>query len=115
VSAPAPASTAAEVYRGFLDALNGGDLAAAEPLVEVARYRENCVGYTPGWVDWPGAKASMQTVRKGIPDLHVDLHDVVAQGDVALARGTVRGTATGRPYGEVRGSVGTAAMISRLP
>ena len=32
-------------------------------------------------------------------DLRVELHNVLATGDVAVARGTVRGTATGRQYG----------------
>jgi predicted ester cyclase len=99
VSAHAPASTAEQAYLGFLDALNNRDLAAAEQFVDVARYREDCVGYTRGWVDWAAAKDSVRAVWKGIPDLHVDLHDVVAQGDVVLVRGTVSGTATGRLFG----------------
>jgi len=31
--------------------------------------------------------------------MRVELHNVLATGDVAVARGTVRGTATGRLYG----------------
>jgi predicted ester cyclase len=92
-------TTAVEVYRGFLDATNRQDLAAAERFVDVARYRENCVGFTHGFVAWEEAKDSIRTVWKGLPDLHVDLHEVLGDGDVALARGTVSGTATGRLYG----------------
>jgi len=44
-------------------------------------------------------KASIRQVWKGLPDLRVELHDVLAAADVAVARGTVRGTATGRLYG----------------
>jgi predicted ester cyclase len=91
--------SAAEVYRGFLDAVNRQDLVAAETFIDVARYRENCVGFTRGFVAWDEAKESVQTVWKGIPDLHVDLHEVMADEDVALARGTVSGTASGRLYG----------------
>jgi predicted ester cyclase len=89
----------AEVYRGFLDAVNRQDLQAAETFVDVARYRENCVGFTRGFVAWDEARDSIRTVWKGIPDLHVELHEVMADGDVALARGTVSGTASGRLYG----------------
>jgi len=81
----------ADVYRGFLDAVNRQDLTAAEQFVDVVRYRENCVGFTHGFVAWEEAK--------GLPDLHVDLHEVLGDDDVALARGTVTGTATGRLYG----------------
>jgi predicted ester cyclase len=92
-------TTAAEVYRGFLDAVNRQDLAAAEQFIDVARYRENCVGFTHGFVAWEEAKSSVRTVWKGLPDLHVNLHEVLGDNDVALARGTVAGTATGRLYG----------------
>jgi len=36
---------------------------------------------------------------EGDPDLHVELPEVLAGKDIALARGTVSGTATGRLYG----------------
>ena len=91
--------TAADVYRGFLDAVNGQNLDAAERFLDVQRYRENCVGFTRGFVGWEEAKTSIRLVWKGLPDLRVELDNVIAAGDVALARGTVRGTATGRLYG----------------
>ena len=50
------------------------------------------------FVDWEEAKASINQVWKGIPNLCVELHDVLATEDVVLARGTVRGTAKGRLY-----------------
>jgi xylose isomerase len=43
-----PALGAAEVYRGFIEAVNRQDLEAAGRFVDAARYRENCVGFTPG-------------------------------------------------------------------
>ena len=90
---------AGQVYRGFIEAVNRQDLDAAEQFVDVARYRENCVGFTRGFVDWQAAKDSVRRVWKGLPDLRVDLDHILAGGDVALAHGTVRGTATGRLYG----------------
>jgi len=42
-----PANSAAEVYRGFIDAVNRQDLGAAARFVDAARYRENCVRLHP--------------------------------------------------------------------
>ena len=94
-----PSVSAGEVYRGFIEAVNRQDLEAAGRFVHPARYRENCVGFTRGFVDWEQAKESVRQVWKGLPDLRVELAQVVADGDAALAHGTVRGTATGRLYG----------------
>ena len=94
-----PPIGAAEVYQEFIDAVNRQDLEGAAQFVDAARYRENCVGFTHGFVDWPEAQKSVRQVWKGLPDLRVELDQVFASGDVALAHGTVRGTATGRLYG----------------
>ena len=94
-----PDISTAEVYRGFIEAVNRQDLEAAERFVDATRYRENCVGFTHGFVGWDEAKASVRQVWKGLPDLRVELAQILADGDVALAHGTVRGTATGRLYG----------------
>lgn len=93
------AGAAVDLYRGFLEAVNHQDLDAAEAFIDLERYRENCVGFTHGFVGWEEAKESVRQVWKGLPDLRVELRDVVGTADVALARGTVRGTATGRLYG----------------
>jgi predicted ester cyclase len=94
-----PDISTAEVYRGFIEAVNRQDLEAAGRFVDATRYRENCVGFTHGFVGWDEAKASVRQVWKGLPDLRVELAQILADGDVALAHGTVRGTATGRLYG----------------
>ena len=94
-----PAAGTAEVYQGFIDAVNRQDLDAAERFIDASRYRENCVGFTHGFVDWAEAKKSVRQVWKGLPDLRVELAHVLADGEVAVAHGTVRGTATGRLYG----------------
>ena len=89
----------AGVYHGFIGAVNRQDLDEAAKFVDPARYRENCVGFTRGFVDWEQAKESVRRVWKGLPDLRVELAQVMADGDVVLAHGTARGTATGRLYG----------------
>src|ERR1700752_4289216 len=91
--------TTADVYRSFIEALNRQDLDAVTRLVDTNRYRENCVGFTNGFVDWEGARDSIRQLWKGLPNLHVALHNVLTMGDVALAQATVRGTAMGRLYG----------------
>jgi len=92
-------NTTAGIYRGFIDAVNNKDLDAADQFVDVSRYRENCIGFTHGFVDWEQSKASIRRVWKGLPDLRVELPPITADNDVALSHGTVRGTATGRLYG----------------
>jgi predicted ester cyclase len=89
----------AVVYRTFIDALNAKDLAAAASVVDTARYRENYVGFTKGFVGWDDATASLRQVWKGIPDLHVELSELHAGDATAIAHGIVRGTNTGRLYG----------------
>lgn len=88
-----------EVYRRFLDALNAKDFAAAEQVVDTSRYRENCVGFTKGFVDWEQATASLRQVWKGLPDLRVEVIDLHAGQSSAIVYGTVRGTNLGRLYG----------------
>jgi predicted ester cyclase len=97
---PATAETsAADIYRRFIEAVNRQDLDAATELVDVQHYRENCVSFTRGFVGWEDAKTSIRQVWRGLPNLSVDLQHVASIGDVALAHGTVHGTATGRLYG----------------
>jgi predicted ester cyclase len=93
------APAAVTTYRAFLAAVNDQDLEAAAALVDPARYRENCVGFTRGFVGWEDAKTSVRQVWQGLPDLHVDLTAVSGDDEVALAHGTVTGTNTGRLYG----------------
>jgi len=45
-----PDTETAVVYRGFIDAVNRQDLEGAGRFVDAARYRENCVGVTHGFV-----------------------------------------------------------------
>lgn len=87
------------VYRDFITALNAQDLEAAAGLVDVSRYREDCVGFTGGFVDWPKATTSLQKIWLGLPDLRVELETVAADGPVVVAHGHASGTASGKLYG----------------
>jgi predicted ester cyclase len=89
----------AAIYRAFIEALNRQDLDAATRLVNIQRYRENCAGFAHGFVGWEEAKDSIRQVWKGLPNLRVELDNVLSASHIALAHGVVRGTATGRLYG----------------
>lgn len=57
-------------------ALNSRDLDAAAQLIDTKRYRENCVGFTHGFVDWEESKRSIRQVWRGLPNLRVVVLDV---------------------------------------
>ncbi len=88
------------VYARYIELLNAQDFASLLPkVVDPERYREICVGFTPGWVDLPEAVASLKKVVGGIPDLNARIDDVAAEGARVYARLTVSGTNTGRFFG----------------
>jgi hypothetical protein len=95
-----------------MDALNAKDLATAAGVVDTARYRENCVGFTKGFVNWEDATAWLRQVCKGIPDLHVELSDLPTGDATAIAHGIVRGTTPGGSTGHRRPSGNTRLAFS---
>ena len=87
------------VYERYIGLLNAQDFGGLEEVVDPDRYREICVGFTPGWVNLPEAVASLEKVVVGIPDLHARIDDLVSEGEKVYARLTVTGTNTGRFFG----------------
>lgn len=87
------------VYTRYIEILNTQDFDALPEVVDPERYREICVGFTPGWVGLPEAVASLKRVLVGIPDLNARIDDCVAEGDKVYARLTVTGTNSGRFFG----------------
>jgi predicted ester cyclase len=87
------------VYERYIGLLNAQDFGSLDEVVDPERYREICVGFTPGWVDLPEAVASLEKVVGGIPDLNARIADMVAEGDKVYARLTVTGTNSGRFFG----------------
>ena len=87
------------VYERYIDLLNAQDFGGLPEVVDPERYREICVGFTPGWVGLPEAVASLEKVLVGIPDLNARIDDLVSEGDKVYARLTVTGTNTGRFFG----------------
>ena len=87
------------VYERYVGLLNAQDFGSLDEVVDPERYREICVGFTPGWVDLPEAVASLKKVVGSIPDLNARIDDVVAEGGKVYARLTVTGTNSGRFFG----------------
>jgi predicted ester cyclase len=90
---------AARVCLAFLDGLNDCDLDRAEAAVDVARWREICVGFTNGVIRWPDSRASMEAVWAGVPDIRFEPQHSVSDGRHVAAVGRVHGTQTGRLFG----------------
>ena len=88
-----------QVYRRYIELLNAQDFGSLPEVVDPGRYREICVGFTPGWVGLTEAVSSLEKVVVGIPDLHARIDDVAAEGDRVYARLTVTGTNSGRFFG----------------
>ena len=87
------------IYARYIELLNAQDYDALSEVVDPARYREICVGFTPGWVNLPEAVTSLRRVVTGIPDLSARIDDCIAEGDKVYARLTVTGTNAGPFYG----------------
>jgi len=86
-------------YTRFIELLNTQDFEALDQVVDPQRYREICVGFTPGWVDLEDALDAYKRIPSGIPDLNARIDDIAAEGDRVYARLTVTGTNTGRFFG----------------
>lgn len=87
------------VYGRYIELLNAQDFDSLDEVVDPDRYREICVGFTPGWVNLTDAVTSVRQVVAGIPDLNAEILDCVAEEDRVYARLTVRGTNSGKFYG----------------
>ncbi len=88
-----------QIYARYIELLNAQDYDALPEVVDPERYREICVGFTPGWVSLPQAVASLRRVVTGIPDLKARIDDSVAEDNKVYARLTVTGTNAGPFYG----------------
>ncbi len=87
------------IYARYIELLNAQEYGSLPEVVDPERYREICVGFTPGWVNLQEAVASLERVVGGIPDLNARIDDLVTEGDKVYARLTVTGTNSGRFFG----------------
>ena len=87
------------VYRRFIELLNEQNFDALPEVVDVEKYHEICVGFTPGRVNFTDAIASLKKVLIGIPNLSVELEECIAQDTKVYARLQVRGKHSGKLFG----------------
>lgn len=87
------------VYRRYIELLNAQDFDTLSEVVDPEKYKEICVGFTPGWVNLTDAVTSLKKVLTGIPNLHARIEDVVAEDNKVYARLKVTGTQKGGLFG----------------
>ena len=85
----------ARVSRWFDELFNQGNLAAIDEL-----FAPDGVIYESGIRRAPKMLRAVYTMsREGIPDLRLDVDELIAEGDAVMARWTLRGTHTGTYMG----------------
>jgi predicted ester cyclase len=88
-----------QIYKRYIEILNTQNFDALPEVTNRDKYREICVGFTSGWVNMTDAITSLKKVLKGIPNLHAEIEDCIAEGDKVYARLKVTGTQKGNLFG----------------
>lgn len=85
------------IYRRLIDAaLNNGDLALTEFLIDASYVRHDAPSFPLG----PrGFNERVAAIRAAFPDVHYTLEDVIAEGDRVASRWTAHGTHSGTLFG----------------
>lgn len=90
--------TKAIARRLFDELWNKGNLAAADELIDA-----NCTHHDPATPDigtGPAAQKNLVTMyRSAFPDLSVNVHDIIGEGNIAAIRWTSTGTHRGELFG----------------
>jgi steroid delta-isomerase-like uncharacterized protein len=86
------------LMRRFVDEFpsNGDEAVADELLADTVRTHTAPPGMSPGK---QGVKAYFAAFRRAVPDLHAQVHDMLADGDKVVTRKTFHGTHTGEFMG----------------
>ena len=86
------------LMRRFVDEFqsNGNEAVADELLADIFRNHTAPPGTSP---DKHGVKAYFAAFRRAVPDLHAQVHDMLADGDKVVTRKTFHGTHTGEFMG----------------
>jgi steroid delta-isomerase-like uncharacterized protein len=86
------------VERGF----NRGDLAAVDEVVAEDVIDHSAAPHQAQGIR--GVKERIDALRRGFPDLHMQVEDLIADGDRVVFRYTVSGTFTGElPFAQANG------------
>lgn len=67
------------IYIRYIEILNEKNFEVLHEVIDTDRYKEICVGFTPGWVNMKDAIISLKKVLKGIPNLNARIEDVTAK------------------------------------
>lgn len=86
-----------EVYRKFQTYLFSGRFERMGEVVDLERYTENCVGFTPGWVT--GFKSAMEHYKRNVApslsNVQVTEEQVIESADTVVIRSRTEATHTG--------------------
>ena len=88
-------------FRRLRDAVNTGDLELISKTIDEVVAPDMLVR-TPLPIEATGAQAAKQVwavLLRGLPDLHLTIEDLIAEGDKVVARNTVTGTHQGEYMG----------------
>lgn len=80
--------------RYFEEVLNAGNLVLIDDLIARSYVSHYPTGYDFGGGP-DGVKQIVSAVRRGFPDVHFTVEDVIAEGDKVVGRWTFRGTHQG--------------------
>jgi len=83
------------VERGFQRLMNNGELALADELVSADFFNHEAPPDAPRGP--AGLRGMVTMLRTAFPDLHIEIAELIAEGDKVVARTTLQGTHTG-PY-----------------
>ena len=97
------------VYRRFHDAMNTRDMRVIAAAVDEV-VRPDVLFHTPVPMGTSGRDAFTQVwevLLRAFPDIHVEVEDMIAEGDKVVFRNTVTGT----HLGEYRGTAATGRAV----
>jgi predicted ester cyclase len=89
------------IMERFDDAINTGDLELISKAIDEG-FEPDVLVRTPLPVQATGAQALKQVwamLLRGLPDLHVTVEDLIAEGDMVVSRNSVTGTHQGEYMG----------------
>ena len=88
-------------FRRLRDAVNTGDMELISKTIDEVVAPDMLIR-TPLPIEATGAQAARQVwamLLRGLPDLHLTIEDLIAEGDKVVARNTVTGTHQGEYMG----------------
>ena len=85
------------VVRRYQEALNSNNPDALDEVVAADISTPDIISGLPPGIE--GAKAAHRLMIAGMPDFHVTIEDLIAEGDKVAARITMTGTHTGDFFG----------------